>query len=212
MADSLSPNAQIILAALNAAGPRPTPPTRVRVNPASFPNGGHEAAQDQYNAQYQADLVAFEAASGAWDQSVKSNARDIKVMLSERSGIMTQLTQLDKIVDPNNDGGKVFPGTIVRVTREERSKRGIVVIYTGTDRATAGLGPGEEQVRTDRTDNEDGRALARRAQQLIGHKVLLYIELEQMQGGNKVRVVRHFEDRGLDHEYNASTGTVAKAA
>jgi len=58
---------------------------------------------------------------------------------------------------------------------------------------------GKEKVRTERTDNPEGMAMAKRLTELKGHRVLLWIEVEEYDGG-KVRVVRHVEDLGWPRE------------
>lgn len=193
-------NDQIILAAVTAAGPRPAPPTRP-ANP-----------DDEVAAQrYVAELADYQAAQAAWDQAVKTNARDIMVMTSDRSKITAQLNGLRKAIDPASGEGKVFTGTVVRVVRESSSTRGLVTLYTGTDQAPKdGLQPGYENVRTERTDDIDGKAMARAAQLLIGHRVTVYIELEPIRGGSqKARVLRHIDSQGIDPKFDAATGTVA---
>ena len=197
---STSTNEQIILAALSVSGVKPTFPTKRRSQ--------DPAEQAQFDQDFAAAVAQFEVDNTAYDQAVKGNARDIKVMLSDKSAVNTQLAQLDKAIGDSSDG-KVFVGTIVAVAKETSSKRGIVTIHTGTERENKDLPAGQEQVRTDRTDNPDGQAIARLAQRLVGHRVVLYIELEAIRGGQtKVRVVRHFEDKGLDPNYNPQTRTV----
>ncbi|WIE80839.1 hypothetical protein [Curtobacterium sp. MCSS17_016] len=195
-----STNEQVILAAITATGAKPVFPVRGR---SEDPN-----EQQRLNEQYQADVAAFELANTAWDQALKGNARDIKIMLTDRSAISKQLTQLDKAIGDSNDG-KVFVGTIVNVTKEATSQRGLVTLHTGTDRESKGLPLGQENVRTDRTDNPDGQSIARLATRLVGHRVTVYIELEPMRNGNqKVRVLRHVEDLGVDPAYDAASRTV----
>jgi len=201
-----STNEQIILAALNVSGAKPVYPTKKRSqNPDPDVRAQEQALFDQ---QFNALVADFEAADTAYDQAVKANARDIKVMLSDRSAVNTQLAQLDKALGDGSDG-KIFVGTIVGVAKETSSKRGLVTVHTGTERENRDLPAGQEQVRTDRTDNPDGQAIARLAQRLVGHRVVLYVELEAIRGGStKVRVVRHLEDKGIDPNYDAATRTV----
>lgn len=195
-----STNEQIILAAITATGAKPIFPIRGRSE--------DPAEQARLNAQYQDQVAAYELANTAWDQSLKGNARDIKIMLTDRSAISKQLNQLDKAIGDSTDG-KVFVGTVVNVIKEEKSTRAIVTVHTGTDRETPGVPLGQEQVRTERTDNPDGQAIARLSTRLVGHRVTLYIELEQMRGGSKkVRVLRHVEDLGIDPNYDAASRTV----
>jgi hypothetical protein len=214
---SLSDNAQIILAALTVTGPKPTPPIKARLNSDDkdlFPTeAAFAAASAQATKDFDAAFSLFTDASAAYDQNLKASARDIKVMLGERSRIGAQLAALDKALDADNDGGKVFVGTIVGVTKEASSQRAQVTLFTGTDRPVEGVPVGCERVRTDRTDNLDGRAIARAAQLLIGHRVTVYVEIEVIRGGaTKVRVARHFEDNGVNPDYDAATGTVISSA
>lgn len=208
MSATLNTNGQIILAALNITGQKPKAPVRRRPQASDYADReAHAAAVAAAAQEYATALASYDQDIAAYDQQVKANARDIKVMLGDRSRIVEQLDALDKALDPDNDGGKVFPGTIVSVAKEESSKRAIVTVFTGTDREAKGkdgtvLPAGHEQVRTDRTDNPDGRAIARAAQLLIGHRVLLYVELEAMRSGTgKARVARHFEDLGVDDRF-----------
>lgn len=188
-------NSQIILAAVGATGPKPTAPSRKR-----FPDD---------EAGYQAALAIYTEDITAWDQAFKANARDIKVLTSPKSRVVAQLNALDKAIDENNGDGKVFIGTVTGIAIEERTTRAIVTLYTGTDRAVDGLPAGCESVRTERTDNPDGRAIARATQLLIGHRVTVYVELEAIRGGStKVRVLRHIEDNGVDAAFDAATATV----
>ena len=200
-----STNEQIILAALTATGPKPIFPTRTRSQ--------NPEEQARFDQEFNAAVAQFEVDNTAYDQALKANAREIKVMLSDRSAITAQLAQLDKAIGDSSDG-KVFVGTVVNVAKEESSKRGVIFIHTGTEREAKFkdqvLAPGQELVRTDRTDNPDGSAIARLGQRLIGHRVVLYVELEPTRNGqSKVRVVRHLEDKGIDPNFDPATRTVA---
>ena len=208
MSSILDPNGQIILAALSISGHKPQVPVRPHLDPGDYSEkAAFTKANNAVMQTYAASLASYDQDVAAYDQQVKANARDIKVMLGSRSRIVGQLESLDKALDAENDGGKIFPGTIVSVAKEQRTTRAVVTVYTGTEReakdAAGGTLPaGHEQVRTDRTDNPDGRAIARSAQLLVGHRVLLYVELEAMKNGTgKARVVRHFEDTGLDSRF-----------
>lgn len=122
----------------------------------------------------------------AWQAKVQENAVSIAVMASETSNIAKALTSIEN--------SKVFPGTVVSVRRERSSTRGIVTIYTGTDRVTEGVPAGCEQVRTDRTDGAIGLAMAKKAKAAIGARILMWVEVEEYNGGQgKVRVLKHFE-------------------
>ncbi|WP_277212289.1 hypothetical protein [Isoptericola croceus] len=87
---------------------------------------------------------------------------------------------------------KVFTGTVVSIVKEQSSTRGLITLHTGTERSDDGT----ESVRTERTDNPVGLAMAKQVRSLVGHKVVVWIEVETMKNGNKSRVLRHIEDRG----------------
>lgn len=91
---------------------------------------------------------------------------------------------------------KVFSGTVVGLEKEVSSTRAIVTLRT---RPSDHNPDGFEKVRTDRTDSDYGLRMARRARSLVGHRVLVWVEIETMaKGDRKVRVLRHIEDAGLD--------------
>lgn len=204
----LNQNQTIVVTAINAAGPAPVAPTRTKITADM-----DDAAKAKVQADFQSKSEAHDAALSDYDQRVKALARQIKVALSDRSPIMVQLGALDKALDSENDGGKVFVGTVISVKKEQSSTRGIVTLYTGTTQVKDGIPAGCEQVRTERTDSADGRAIARGAQELVGHRVTVYVELEAIRGGNtKVRVLRHIESNGVDPNYDAQTGMVRAAA
>lgn len=190
----MSDNNEIILAALTVTGAKPVAPVK-----GSKSADEYSSAIDEYNAE----VIAY-------DQRLKASAREIKVMLTEQSPISKQLIALDKALDKNSSDGKVFIGTVVGVIKEPKTTRAIMTLFTGTDRTVKGhdgnvLPTGQEQLRTERTDNPDGRAMARAAQLLIGHRVTVYVELEAIRGGEtKVRVLRHIEDGGADTNYAAA--------
>ncbi|MFI5752924.1 hypothetical protein ACIBBE_45580 [Streptomyces sp. NPDC051644] len=84
-------------------------------------------------------------------------------------------------------------GVLTRVEIEESSNRAIIYIKA--------LGRGEERFRTDRLENDSGKALYATAQRLIGRLVRVYKELEtpKAQPGerpSKVRMAVHLVDLG----------------
>lgn len=104
---------------------------------------------------------------------------------------------IDQVTGPNV---KIFTGVVEKVSREKATTRGIVYLRT---RVHAEYAPeGVEQVRTERTDDPVGLAMAQRLRGLQGHRVLLRVEIESFtskSGGSsrKARVVRHVEDLGI---------------
>lgn len=92
---------------------------------------------------------------------------------------------------------KVFTGIVRDVKKEQSSTRGLITLYTGTDRAKDGVPEGCETLRTERTDNPEGLAMAKKVKGLIDHKVTVWVEVEEYgNGSGKVRVLRHVESRG----------------
>ncbi|GAB2733899.1 hypothetical protein [Nocardioides pakistanensis] len=127
----------------------------------------------------------------AYNAAVHENAVSIAIMASESGSIGKALTQIENC--------KIFSGTVVSVKKEKSSTRGVITLNTGTDRAREGVPEGCEQVRTERTDNPIGLAMARKMREMIGHRVLVWVEVEEINNGaNKVRVLRHAEDLGVD--------------
>lgn len=156
--------------------------TRTAVIAAGFAAAGPLApdADDEVRAQHRARIV--EAIT-----TITVAAADEKSFANKA---------IDQVAGPDV---KVFTGTVVKVTREEAITRGIVHLRT---RVHPEYAPdGIEQVRTERTDDPVGLAVAKRLRSLKGHRVLLWVEIESFQsksGANrKFRVVRHVEDLGV---------------
>lgn len=135
------------------------------------------------------------------EAAVNRATRELTAELSEGSALWKTIDRME--------GAKKFVGTVTRVTREKSSTRGIVELYTGTDRETQGVDLGYEKVRTDRTDSDSGLMVASEAKSLIGHRVLVYMVLEETSRGNtKVRVLVHLNDLGVDDRYDPDTRKV----
>lgn len=127
--------------------------------------------------------------SGDYTQRVIDNARQISAYLSEGSVVAKAVQQMTD--------AKKFVGIIRSIKKENSSTRGYILIETGTDREKEGIPAGHEAVRTERTDNPDGKRMANLVKNdLINHRVLVWVEVEEMKSGNKVRVLRHVEDLG----------------
>jgi hypothetical protein len=104
-------------------------------------------------------------------------------------------SQISKVVE-QVAASKTFVATVVKVTREPSSTRGIVTLRTTPNEHHP---DGIETARTERTDNPIGRSMARRLVKLVGHRVLLWVEVETIgNGSRKSRVIRHVEDMGID--------------
>lgn len=139
---------------------------------------------------------------GTWGATVRDKAATIAAM-------NTPMSPIGKLVDAmTDDDTKVFSGTVLAVKKEESSKRALVTLKT---RASTHHPSGVETARTDRTDNPAGLALARKLRDLKYHRVMVWLQMEQMSGStNKVRVLIHVEDLGVDPDVAdvAADGTV----
>lgn len=143
---------------------------------------------------------------GAYSAAVEQNAISIAAMLGEGSRIRKAVEAMSQ--------RKPFVGTIVSIKREERSTRGVITLNTGQGNfafkdAITGqeLPAGFEQVRTERTDDPAGLAMAQKAQALVGHRVLVYVETETFANGTKkVKVLRHLEDLGVEEGQQQAAG------
>ncbi|MPV51020.1 hypothetical protein GCG21_13595 [Pseudactinotalea sp. HY160] len=115
---------------------------------------------------------------------VKTQAISLRIMTGETSPVSRAVAQIDAC--------KVFTATVVKVVKEKSSTRGKITLKTKPSKWNE---DGVEYARTERSDNPDGMAMAKRLNALKGHRVLLWVEVEEFDGG-KVRVIRHVEDLG----------------
>ncbi|MHA3724237.1 hypothetical protein ACXR2T_10195 [Leucobacter sp. HY1910] len=101
---------------------------------------------------------------------------------------------------------KKFTGTVLHVDREISSNRAIIILKTKVHPEFAPAG--QEYFRTGiTTDGGGAAALANYAGSLRGHKVMVNIGMEKMEGGNrKVRVVHDIRLLGADSEYDPNVG------
>lgn len=127
-------------------------------------------------------------ADADYQARVKAQAIALRIMLGETSPVSKAVDQIDNC--------KVFSATVTKVVKEKSSTRGKITLKT---RPSKWNEDGVEQARTERTDTADGMAMARRLTALKGHRVLLWVEVEEFDGG-KVRVIRHVEDLGVADE------------
>lgn len=124
-----------------------------------------------------------------WATQVASKAADIYVLAyGERSAAVKAITGIEN--------SKVFTATVLDVTKEQSSTRGLVKLKTAPSKFHE---DGIEVARTERTDDPSGRAMARALRAIKGHRIVIWVEVEEINGGaSKVRVIRHFEDLGPD--------------
>ncbi|WP_067783458.1 hypothetical protein [Actinomyces vulturis] len=101
---------------------------------------------------------------------------------------------------------KRFSGVFVGLEKEESSRRGIVTLKTKPSPRNEN---GIETVRTAPAYTFEGKQIVSRllggpkdangnrpGESLINHKLLLYVDMEEMPNGNKVRVLSDFVDLG----------------
>lgn len=126
------------------------------------------------------------AGAGADETAVALASVRIAAWLSPGSTVSRAVAQVGASVS--------FPATIVAVELERSSKRAVVTLRTRpSDRNPDGI----ETARTERWDHPLGKAMARRARSLTGHRVVVWIERESTSDGQrKVRVIRHLKDLG----------------
>lgn len=123
-----------------------------------------------------------------WDRTVRNGIKRLSSMLGENSGESRLISMLDE--------AKKFPATVLYVGKENTSGRGFIVLKTKPSKHN------EEGVETCRTeiikDNEEARALCRWLREIKGHRVLVYLEMQETKSGQKVRIIQHAEDLGED--------------
>lgn len=116
-------------------------------------------------------------------------------------------SQISKVVE-QVAVSKTFMATVLKVEREDSTTRALVTLRSAPNEHHP---DGVESVRTERTDNPVGRSMARRLVKLVGHRVTLWVELEQMANStHRARVVRHVEDCGIDLNVAPALATSGK--
>lgn len=131
-----------------------------------------------------------------WNAQVTDMAARITAMCSPNSSVAKAIAGVAN--------SKVFTATVMAITKETSSTRGVVTLKT---RPSKFHEDGIEQARTERTDSPEGLIMAKRLRSLVGNRVAIWVEVEETgDGDRKVRVVRHVEDLGPD------TSTAEQAA
>lgn len=129
-----------------------------------------------------------------WAARVKRNFVRVRMLMEDDSPLVESLEVLDRC--------RTFDANVVSVERDEKSTRGIVTLKS----APSTFHPdGIEQVRTERTDTEDGKLMAHELYSLIGHRVRLWVEkvpFKSQTGSGEIRVVRFVQDLGENNSKN----------
>lgn len=120
---------------------------------------------------------------------------------------------------------KQFSGTILGIIKEEKTSRGVISIYTGTDHPKWGslnkygehpitkiATPGVEHIRTDRTDAYGAMGVvatdtARMIQnELVGHRCFVTVKKEPSTGDSQAathRIILAIADQGITNDAEA---------
>jgi hypothetical protein len=132
-----------------------------------------------------------------WDAKLKSNAKSLALMLNDNSDVARSINMLAEC--------KNFTGTILGVQKEASSTRGFIALKTVESKFSP---DGIEVARTERTDSSDeAKAFASRLRtELTGHRVLVWVEMQETKGGQKVRILQHVQDLGLDPDFDPEEG------
>jgi hypothetical protein len=123
-----------------------------------------------------------------WQGRVDEMIARLTAMCAETSPAARLIEQVER--------SKTFTATIVGGKIERSSTRVVVTLKTRpSERNPEGI----EEARTERTDTPAGKAMSQRLRCLKGHRVVIWVEVEQIPGSDRrVRVVRHVEDMGAD--------------
>ena len=138
---------------------------------------------------------------------VQLRAVEVAVELSDDKSLFNRA--LEQVLGPNT---RTFTGTVLSVEDhmgQARNGGGAVSTtrrqVTFRTRVHKEYAPdGTEQALTERTDNLVGRAIAKKMESLVGHRVLVWVETEAFttKAGStrKSRVIRHVVDLGLPRD------------
>lgn len=138
------------------------------------------------------------AGKGADENAVAGEVLRIISRLSEGSPVMNAFDAIEKR-DENTDKVKTFRAVILHVDKEITSNRGVLFLKTEPSKWHPN---GKEFLRTEITKNNPaGTEMAKLAQSLIGHQVVLSVAVENT-GEVKVRVLRNIEDQGPAEGYD----------
>ncbi|MGP4994607.1 hypothetical protein [Glutamicibacter ardleyensis] len=135
------------------------------------------------------------------EERVIEKVTQFNAMLNENSKVVKKLRALN-----GQDGTELkhIAGVVLGVYREASSTRGIVVLKTEPHERWNPRGI--EIARTERMDSSGlGLKLSRQLRELVGHKVVLTVEV-RMAKEYKVRVVSHYSVVGRDEYFSSQQG------
>lgn len=143
-----------------------------------------------------------------WEALVADKAKELLAMSSGKTRLGSEVASVLPKEQRESDAPevKVFKGVVQSFRTEPTSGRVVVQIFTGTKRTFEGVPVGSELVRTEHLSNPHGRMLARKARDLVGHEVLVFVEMQPMESvpGQSVRIAKFLRDLGPAKEANAA--------
>ena len=142
-------------------------------------------------------IAALNAAGPVGEDADEWNIRLLE-LAGQFTAMLSPTSAISKVIE-SVSASKVFTGVVLEIKKEASSTRGLITLKT---RVSEHSPDGTEQVRTERTDSPFGLSMARRVRALIGHRVVVWVEVQTMSNGssNKVRVITHIEDLGEAEE------------
>ena len=149
-----------------------------------------------HNQRLQIITTAVAAVGAVGDNQAAWQA-GVDVMIARLTAMCAENSPAARLIE-RVERSKTFTATIVGGKIETSSTRVVVKLKT---RPSERNPEGVEEARTERTDTPAGREMSQRLRALKGHRVAIWVEIEQIPGSDRrVRVVRHVEDLGLDPE------------
>lgn len=133
------------------------------------------------------DAITVEETEDQWKGRVAENAAAVYMLMhNDRSVVKRRIERLAN--------SKAYPANIVGAKFEKASNRVIVELET---KSSGDEDDGIETLRTDRFD-EGGRAMATKAREHIGRRVIVYKYMEAASNGSgrQFRILAHLEDIG----------------
>lgn len=137
-----------------------------------------------------AATAAGPSSEPGWAERVADNAVSLVTLASPDSPVSKRM---EAVLN-----AKRFVATLTAVDIEESSTRGVVTLQ---GKPSSFNETGVEHARTERTDGNEGAAMVRKLKGLVGNRVLVYIDVQDIgQGANarKMRVLVHVDDLGPD--------------
>lgn len=147
--------------------------------------------------QAEKNQIVFAAvgAAGPVGEDAEAWAGRVLELAAQFTAMLAPTSEVSKVIDSVSNS-KVFTGTVLEIKKEESSTRGLVTLKTKVSEHSP---DGTEQARTERTDTPLGLSMARRVRALVNHRVVVWVEVQTMKNStNKVRVITHIEDLGVD--------------